>query len=85
MWEYEGTNKSISQGISRVGVVLVKGTQSVCMAVLRIPMVADTVKFHSPPLLEGPLLILSSPVLKESAKIFILGKKKTEEVSPVGE
>ena len=47
------------------------------MAVLRISMVTDIVKFHSPPPLEGPLLILSSPVLKESAKnIYLQGRKK---------
>ena len=46
------------------------------MAVLKIPMVTDIVKFHSPPPLEGPLPILSSPALKESAKIFIFKDEK---------
>ena len=47
-----------------------------CVAVLRISMVTDIIKFHSPPPLEGPLLILSSPVLKESTKIFIFKDEK---------
>ena len=62
-----------------------RNTECMCVAVLRISMVTDIVKFHSPPPLEGPLLILSSPVLKRIRQKYLSSRtKKTEEVSPVG-
>ena len=72
----ESTDKSIFQGISGVGMVFTKGTQSVCERAQnscgdRYSQVL--LSFHP---LEGLLLLPSFPALRESTKIFILQTKK---------
>ena len=100
MWEHESTDKSILQGISGVGVVLVKGTQSVCGgaqnscgdSICQVPL--------TPLPLEGPPWSNSEQRLSDTVKIqrhvisgcqftkifiFIFKDEKNKKVSPACE